>query len=468
MSDCGNDLIKAKDNIHSFWFFLQQNKITKGDYIYLPKMELDKILQISTQSFNRLRECTPDSRYLDRIQSTIEYLTDTVQKAEKPKIKEQQYYKVDLRTAKEIITSDINKLANNIHRAGSAILEYQGEYAGCRIVTEAGEEPDISSINTGALAYCEGTLRLGRQRGMIHPPGNKVEHRPGTATSHANVVEFEQGEEGKYDVRLNYTESGDNKWRTRQEYILDYLERHGFKCDGSGELEAQCKGALSEDDIRHMAIYISQIVDIDLQPEECIGLIFDVIKENTEKLSKLDKDSIWNTKWKIPCNEPAIIDCRKEAEAEEKERKKQEFERKTRADMEYALENMNYNKQKALSADCEYSKYQAFNEAYYFLNWYSEQCGSLYRDSVCHDVEQEERGLLDEVAREIVATCPPGPIIEEKMSQGDVAIYSQLASIKNACRLAGDDECLESIAKAINEVEIKDNPQLCRVNRAFR
>ena len=104
----------------------------------------------------------PDNSFIPQIAQHIERIQTKEAAADKVEMEGYPYLRMPKEMFTELSTVDINKLANTIHQAAQSFLRTSGTYAGCAIDSEIG---DLSSVNSGALRYCEGCLYLGRQRG---------------------------------------------------------------------------------------------------------------------------------------------------------------------------------------------------------------------------------------------------------------------------------------------------------------
>lgn len=466
---CGGYLINAKDVIHNVWFDLQTEKRTQGDDSYLRRDLLVTINQYVNDSLDQIHKCSPDNAMYKNILIARDNLREKLQSATPVEMEEYTFLKMPKETAREILITDINRLANYIHQAGQELIKVQGTYCGCEILGEI----DMRSINTGVLNYCEGTLKLGHKRGHIMPPGNKVEHKPGAVQSHAFVVDFEQGEEG-YDVNAEYTESGDSAWRVRKKGVQDMLESKGLVCQNPiQDLSMKCKGSLKEDDIREVALMISQLKDIDLLPEGCIDQAFDYAKKQADRLLTWPhKEEIWNISWDRASE--SVHECVAEASGElererqrELEREDRETERKrveardkrreeARARERKRVERLNNeidhhkdwaqgNRKYAATEPCVKQAYHFLNEATSHVNELFILCPKLPDDSQatnCHDYAVQEIRENERAAKDLIQRCPPVPImLGLEADLWHWALQDALSEILGICLVADNDEC---------------------------
>lgn len=323
----GMEVMRAKDQIHRHWLDVQMNKHTEEGEVYILKSAMDAIVTKGGEALALLEDVqsqmSTDEELDDLIGQVQHYLSNCKPDywADEDDIMEgvdgQEYYITTPDQAGELVMTDINFLANKIHQAGYSLLGDAGEYCGC-VIKASGD--DIASINSGVMKYCQGTLKLDYPRGVILPPGDMVEHRPGGAQKHAFVASFEDAE-GGYQTKVDYTESGDHNWRIRKQYLMDFLEGIGLECEkgkdenGLETLSLYCNGVLDERDILKMALVVSQLKDIDLLYHECISVAFEeVYSQAADLLDKYagpegDVESMWDGPWVRAGHNTTVNEC---------------------------------------------------------------------------------------------------------------------------------------------------------------
>jgi len=328
----GAAIIAFKDQIHERWNEVQQTQDKDEDWRYVPQTPVRDILKFAHNAIQLMKEDPrtsplfvggkqalktyleehPGERPLaDLIREMNTHIKNLRAKIRRPIVRRnQRMFRLTPSEAVDLITVDINALANSIHQIGTSLLSFKQDYCGCRI---AGDAEEISEINDGVLAYCRGALRLGGvHRGIVLPPGDSVEHRPGAAHSHACNTKFQMNEDGTYDTEVLYHESGDDNWRDRMDGVQDRLESLGLYCKGGGYLQLECDGTLEKDDITKLALTISQLKDIDLLNGECIPPAFDNLDNELIRLLKQyadDPEEMWRAPWTRASHSEAVAEC---------------------------------------------------------------------------------------------------------------------------------------------------------------
>ena len=464
-----SDLIRIKDEIHDSWYKMQRDKRVEHDMAIINEGYFNDIYQNGMDAISQLEEGGEgEGSEAEEIRSLLNRLAVKKAKAENVEIDGVQSLRMPREMASDLIITDINKLANAIHRIGQSRLRTEGSYAGC--VIDADIE-DISGVNTGALRYCEGCLHLDHMRGTIIEPGNTVEHRPGSASNHANVVSFEEGDNG-YDVRIEYSESGDRNWKDRQEGVRSFLEKKGMKCETAG-LSMLCMGALGDDDISETALMFSQLKDIDLLEAECIPIAFDFTAGQTRDLMDYYRGNMgdmWGATWTRAGRSDDVVDCEAQIEQEAIERQEQREaweERRARREARKEEERTHLSdianrRHNADIAPCDLWAYRELSNAISDQQFHDVYCES-YRDSYdtksCERLFERERGANSESAASLISRCPAVPIIESHeadlnadMQRYDLSIEESIRTFMRACddvatvcAEAGDEDCVKTI-----------------------
>lgn len=458
---CGDTLIKHKDDLHLQWFNMQSQQRTDEFSAYLPKKEYDTIVNTAEAALKELQRCSPLSVKIYSIQDEIQTLKAKViggwMGTETKRFRGNDYYEFEKADAKQLVITNINKLANAIHLAGISLLKVQSSYCGCDVL---GEAEELTSFNSGPLAYCQGTLKLGHKRGNIMPPGNVVEHRPGAASTHAALMKFEQAEDGGYDLGVNYTESGDQEWELRQQGVRDYLENRNLKCDDPSGLGLKCQGRVVEDKILEIALFISQLKDIDLLPKNCVDAAFDFIRSQAEELKQRPKEKIWNSTWDRIDKSEEVANCKEggqEGDTEEERRRRRDDRDKTHDDR-----IMNYVKSLDVMARinindsrhdlCTAQTYNKLENAHEKQNAIYDECLRLlvYPESNCKTYSNLLDEAITEASKDLVQRCPPEPIMLGLAADlaGD-ALRDALSPFDLACHNAENQECIDALNRTI-------------------
>ena len=318
----GGNLIKLKDLIHTQWYELQATKRANKDYAFLMKPVYDEIVRLGHEALETLEAVDPLSPFIKRIEGPLHetqrksWVADDI-----AFIGPKPYYVMTPEAGQDVITQDINRLANAIHHAGMSLIKANESYCGCDIAEWV---KDIKSINTGVLKYCEGALELGRKRALIVGEGDSVEHRPGSAAHHANTIRFVPTEKG-HNITMEYMESGDANWIDRQDGVIEIVLEKGGKCESEGTI-AKCQIENAPDDgILNLALIISQLQDIDLMSKDCIPLAFQLITQQAEELKEVaPKENIWEEPWTRVSDMTEIMECTSRGYEREEERRNRE------------------------------------------------------------------------------------------------------------------------------------------------
>lgn len=441
------DLINLKDVIHQKWFDLQYTKRADKKHAFLQKPLYDEVIRLGHQALDILKRTDPESVYIQRIEIPLHQAERKSWLAEDiGYIGPKPYYVMTPDAGQVAITWDINHLANAIHHAGMSLIKSDGEYCGCEISEGI---KDLSSINAGAMKYCEGALRKGDYEGrsaILLEPGDRIEHRPGSAGTHANVVRFVPTEKG-IDIDMHYTESGDDNWSLRQDGVTDFIRTKKGDCE-TAELTSKCHiESPSEEDIMDLALFVSQLKDIDLLDENCIPLALELITEQAKELKLTQPEKIWNQPWTRVGNMSEIIDCRQGHYDEEEERRRRStlYQR-----LERSIENMEYGMNHAIKYSqrepCVCQTYNMLAHADY-ENGIREACKEIKAKtdeawSWCMDLADERANEYNQAAKDLVSRCPPEGIILAQEARDNPLLIDRIEDI---CNLAENEDCLAII-----------------------
>lgn len=453
----GHDLIQIKDDLHGKWFDLQRTKRSNHDQAFLIKPLYEEIIALGYQALGALKEARPDSLWIDQIETALLSVEHKAWVSDEAMIGPKVYYIMRPDRAKEAITQDINRLANYIHRAGANLIDRTGNYCGCDIVGE-----DLRSLNGGVLSYCQGTLKLGERRGTIMPPGDTVEHRPGAAETHANKVMIEPTEKG-YDIQMEYIESGDSEWELRQDGIELFIASKGGKCT-TEELTSRCTiQDASEDDIREIALVVSQMKDIDLLPGSCIDVAFKEVHKQKRDLEAIEpKEAIWSAPWTRARDMGMVEDCVGDIsegdydEDEERERRDRLAQR-----LEYEISQANQTClhfiQDSKKKPCVLGTYHSLHAAHAYPEYMRELCNDMKKRTDepwewCADLPHLRDDDIEEAAKDLVERCPPVPImlaLEPFMGTApkDCYFWNDIEMMRTICEIAGDSQCLDEFER---------------------
>jgi hypothetical protein len=447
MTKTGGDLIKLKDDIHTKWFELQRTKRSNKGHAFLSKPLYDEIVRLGHEALATLKEIDPNSRFIKRIQQPLHETQLKSWVAEDVGfIGPTPYYVMTQGAGQVAITQNINRLANEIHHAGMSFIRSRGDYCGCRISEEI---EDLSSINTGVLKYCEGALERGGRVAWIRSPGDIVEHRPGSARSHVNRVQFEPTEEG-FNIDMRYTESGDDNWRLRRSGVMEFIKGKGGTCE---TYDQSCKCTVenaSEEDTLDLALMVSQLKDIDLLAQDCIPMAFELIALQANDLKQLEpKERIWDEPWERVRDMPAIVECSGEGYVEEEETRSREEVLHRR--LTWDIGNKDTQIQHAIDYSkidpCTYLPYSHLSETSYYPRIISDNCERIKTKTIepygwCLDLAKRREQEIAAAAKELVGRCPPEGIILGL--EAEKAIFT-IDEVKRVCSLIGDQDCLDII-----------------------
>lgn len=449
MNATGGDIIKLKDQIHTQWYELQGTKRANKDYAFLMKPVYDEIVRLGHEALDTLKAIDPQSPFIQRIEGPLHETQLKSWIAEDIAfIGPKPYYVMIPERGQDVITQDINRLANEVHHAGMSLIKAREQYCGCEISEHI---EDLSSINTGVLKYCEGALMRGRRRAWIHAPGDTVEHKPGSADEHANTMQFTPTEKG-YKIAMEYVESGDSNWRDRQGGVVKIIEAkggqcklydHGTKCDIED---------VAGEDILNLALIISQLTDIDLLDSGCIPMAFELIANQADELKEIEpKENIWEEPWTRPSDMTEIMECtgrgyEDDAERESRERTK---ERRFRNDVEESESWMQSAIHKSKTEPCTMSPYICLADNLLSQS-IRESCERLKKETTypsgwCMSLADQLEEDVKEAAKNLVDRCPPeGIILGIEASSPDYVLHDT-QQIERICKLAENQDCLDII-----------------------
>jgi len=445
----GGDIIGLKDDIHTKWFELQGSKRSDDKYAFLQRPVYDEIVRLGHEALDALKELDPQSAFIERIKKPLNEVEWKSMVAEDIRtLATVPYYVMTPERGQDVITQDINRLANEIHNAGMSLIKADGRYCGCKIVEDI---RDLSSINAGVLRYCEGSLQVDGVTAVIHAPGDHVEHKPGTVRQHANLIKFVPTEKG-YNLKMEYMESGEAQWPARLEGVTALVEKMGGRCTANYQ-SAKCEiENVSDEDILSLALMISQLKDVDLMDISCIPMAFELIEKQAGVLKKVEpKEVIWQERWTRVEDMSEVMDCQgkayeEEAEEDRGKRKETLYERLER-DIQ-ALEDA--------MGEVSHSKKDACTVMPYVRIAQSNHAGAIY--DICQRIKTETDGswswcmsLADEwekeikaAAEELVNRCPPEAIILGLETEG-YAGHNNISDIERICNLAKNHDCLDII-----------------------
>lgn len=331
--ECPSTIISIKDEIHQDWFQLQNDKIKLNGEAGIKKPLMNKILQASKLALKIIQECNKEDqsysveRNIESIQGDISHIESTLALAATKRIKGSVYYTLPSDTITDLLIEErhsINSLANNIHLAGTKMIETREYHGGCKVLG------DQNQVNEASLAYCEGVPESTR-RGLLRDHGTKVEHKLGL---HSNIVATREIERG-YALDIDYHDSTP-KWSSATERMLAVKsvleEDYGFTCERARETEMlvlKCKGEVQNaDQVRELALFMGRLSNIDMLSKEdhyCIPFAVDhALREakgiNRDKGRKAyttpDRDrSTWD--WQVEVCRPLKARMEKESETME-------------------------------------------------------------------------------------------------------------------------------------------------------
>jgi len=458
MNATGGDIIKLKDLIHTLWYELQATKRANKDYAFLMKPVYDDIVRLGHEALETLQAVDPLSPFIRRIEGPLHEVQRKSWVADDIAfIGPKPYYVMNPEAGQNVITQDINRLANEIHHAGMSLITARSQYCGCNVAENI---TDLSSINTGVLKYCEGALRSGMKKAWIHAPGDKVEHKPGSAAGHANNLRFTPTENG-YNVFMDYSESGDENWRLRLDGVTKIVEEKGGRCEES-YMATQCKIAdASSEEILNLALLMSQLVDIDLLSKDCIPIAFQLIAEQAEDLKKVKPaDNIWKEPWTRPRDMDPIMECSEEKSGDDEEAERIELtkEQRFRNDIDSLESMVEWAIRKSKQEGCTMFPYSCL-AGNLLSRSIRESCERLKKETTypygwCMDLANQREKDIKEAAKNLVDRCPPeGIILGVEAGNPEYVLYD-INHIEEICNLAENQDCLDIIRQV--EARVKE------------
>jgi hypothetical protein len=442
----GADIIKLKDEIHGKWFKLQATKRADKNHAFLEKPLYDQIVALGHQALDMVKTIEPTSPHIKRIEDPLHeverqsWLVEDI-----AHLGYMPYYVMTPQRGKDIITRDINMLANAIHQAGSSLIRYSEEYGGCRIP----EHLSLRSLNTGTLKYCEGALSLEGRRGVVKGEGDEVEHRPGSAATHANLIKFTPTEWGN-DLEMEYIESGDSNWQHRQKGVIDYVTKRKGKCT-TAESHTRCHiPDLPDEEILKLALLMSQLKDIDLMDDKCIPLAFELIEKQADELKEIEpKESIWEERWTRIGDFKEVMDCVEPGYEEEQERENREdiLARRIERSISEMGTMIALAIDKSKTDPCTAYPYMRLDQERLLPGSMRDECARIKKETTspfawCQELADEKEREFTEAAKDLVSRCPPEAIILgcEAASKP----YS-IDAIADICELVENQACLDII-----------------------
>lgn len=456
----GGDIIALKDNIHTKWFELQGSKRSDDKYAFLQRPVYDEIVRLGHEALDALKELDPQSLFIERVEKPLNEVEWKSLVAEDIRtIATVPYYVMTPERGQDVITQDINRLANEIHNAGMSLIKANGRYCGCKIVEDI---RDLSSINTGVLRYCEGALRLEGTKAWIQAPGDHVEHKPGTVRQHANLIQFVPTEKG-YNLAMEYMESGEGQWPSRMEGVTAFVRKMGGQCEGNYQ-STKCEiENVSDEDILSLALVISQLKDVDLMDISCIPMAFELIAKQAEELKKVEpKENIWQERWTRVEDMSEVMDCQGQAYAEEAG----EERGRRHATLYERLENNIEAMDDAIIGAIKHSKKKPCTAFPYVRLAESDHVGSIHDDcqqiktdtdeswAWCMSLAERREKEIKAAAEELVKRCPPEGIILG-LETGGYAGRCDIKMIDLICERIGDQDCLDIIRQVEARAEAR-------------
>lgn len=454
VADAAGALIKFKDDIHTQWFELQGSKRADQEHSFLERSAYDEIVRLGKEAINMLREADPGSQFIPRIKKPLNEVEWKSNVAEDiTHIGPTVFYVMTPERGQEVITQDINRLANEIHQAGMSLIKAGEEYCGCNVedIIE-----DISSINTGVLRYCEGALYRQGRVAWILEPGDVVEHRPGTVASHVNKIKFEPTEKG-YNIDMVYTESGDENWRGRRDGVVALIKKKGGSCDipHIDNLSSKCEiENASDETILDIALMLSQLKDVDLAARDCIPMAFELMKIQADELKKIEpKEEIWKTPWTIVPDFSEMMECQEGASVPEREREERRERRKALLEERLSVDI------ESLDEDIKWALHHSETDPCTIMPYLRLHDGNVIEDirNTCDRIKNETDGSygwcqslanlreeeIKEAAKELVGRCPPEGIILGVEASSYPGRDYDLSRINYVCHEAGNEACLD-------------------------
>ena len=459
MNPAGRDIVAIKDDMHTKWFELKRSKRSDQSYSFLKKSTYDEILSLGKKALNTLIEADPNSQFINRIQKPLDevewksYTIEDIAHIGAPPV---IFYVLTPERGQEVITQDINRLANEIHHAGMSLLNFDKGYCGCWIEESI---DNISSINTGVLKYCEGALSKGERPAQILPPGDILEHSVGSAENHRNTIKFVPTEKG-YDIDMEYMESGDLSWRDRREGVISFIRKKGGTCT-TADFSSRCKiEDVSEEDILDIALVISQLPDIDLADPDCIPLAFELIRRQADQLKTIEpKEVIWESPWTRARNIEEMEDCESGhyEEMRTRARKATLYDRLS-GSIDSLDRDIQWGIGKSETEPCTRKPYNILKEGAAQCVWMRDYCKQIKTETDgaydwCLTLSDLREAEVKEAAKELVNRCPPEGII-----LGLEAANRPFDEVREICQLADNLDCLDIIRQVDARAEAGIKP----------
>ncbi len=474
--DCSQKLIALKDTIHRRWYNAQAYpaKQKQLDDTIVLKPALDAVLEKAYEALNQAKDCQASEAQLAELARYVGTVEGKIKQAELTENLGQQYYKMPNEVAQELFITDINRLANAVHLIGSSFFIVAGEYGGCAL---SEDNKDTRELNNGVLSYCEGVSKpYGGINSWLMERGTRVEHKLG---AHKATLDFAENEDG-YGIAINYDESGDQNWETRQAEARGILEgEYGATCEIDGT-NMKCKTDIKDPaKIRELAGFLSRLQDLDLLEVDCIGrgavTALETAKKENERLNAglyKSRKGVYDVgSW------ADILGCRSASQArrEEESRRWEEEGYDSREAWEQARQR------RAVWDAIEYSEAHA-NKSFDIIrrllddNENPDRCRLAYDrllmamgygeeiEDKCDRVDDEvsceriAKNIADKakkLAPEVIAECPPVPQILHEEQQGSPY---HVMTVKRACELAENDECVTVANQTLKRLLRGDQP----------
>jgi hypothetical protein len=447
MTTTGGEIIKLKDRIHTLWFDLQRTKRGNHGHSFLQKPIYDEIISLGHEVVNIVKQIDPHSPFIKRIERPLFEAERKSWTAEDVTfIGPKPYYVMSPEVGESLITQDINRLANQVHHAGMGFIKARQEYCGCKVA----ESVDLDSINTGVLKYCEGALNYYGRRAWIMDDGDTVEHRPGAASSHANVIRFVPTEQGN-KVELDYSESGDDNWKDRQNGLVNYIQRRGGSCETRRMMSRCTMPNLADDEILKLALMVSQLKDIDLLSKDCIPMAFDLIEAQADELRVMEpEEEIWNQKWEVVSDTRQMTQCQGRAgehESEEERRRREDVSARRLSDFigmkaDEIASTIHSSKREPCTAETYFDL-----AAPEYIDAIYEACQNIKTKTNdpwawCMDLVEKSKRDMKEAAGELINRCPPeGILLGLEVKRQPYYIEG----VEQVCALADSQDCLDTV-----------------------
>ena len=447
-SECAGELIHLKDRIHRRWFDLQGYPLhqKRVDSDLFQKKSVDVILELANESLSKARGCVSEnSSRIKLLEATVRKISANIPNWTIEKELGIEYYAVPHQRATDFLIEDLNVLANEVHKIGSALIQTEGTYAGCNL--EVGV--DLHDVNSGALSYCEGASGISKSKAAIlMDKGTKIEHVLG---AHKNVFKVKEDEAG-YAVELKYTESGYPNSGARMDAVVDHLkDDFGLSCR-TGMSIAECEGTMSDlDQVRLMANFLSSLSDIDLLEEWCIPGVVDNAFDKAVKRHGEFGASVWEHTIQRTDSTTGGEYCPQQREDYE-EREEEDYDRRRHR---HFIESYYYRAQnsrhKAAEAPCSPDKYAAMIVALDSTAKQKKACDAFELADELHLCSKENkkysRELNTNVAKEVLKTCPIDPIVEriDADYNGTWLEDFYLRGLQAICKVTEDEGCEKAV-----------------------